>query len=65
LVEWNRIPQEIIDASNRFDPGKATSCNYERQKRRTFRTRTFGISFFQVRDQSVTQVDRVAERFHC
>src|SRR5205823_1365133 len=60
-----RVAQEIVNAGDSFNASKASTGDHECEQRRTFRTCTFGIRFFQMCDQSVTQLDRVAKRFHC
>ena len=63
-IERKRVAQEIVDARDRFDAGKAAAGNDERQQRRTIRPRAFGVGFFEMRDQTIAQLNRVAERLH-
>src|SRR6266496_2209541 len=63
-IERKRIAQEIVDARNGFDSGKATTRNDKGQQRRAFGPRAFRIGFLEMRDQPIAQLNRVAERFH-
>ena len=64
-IERQRVAQEIVNAGDSFNASKTSTGDHECEQRRTFRTCTFGIRFFQMCDQSIAQLDRVAKRFHC
>src|SRR6266542_2089500 len=63
-IERERIAQEIVDTSDSFDSGEAATRNDKGQQWRAFRPRAFRIGFFEMRDQPIAQLNRVAERFH-
>src|SRR6266480_2739164 len=64
-IEPQRDTQAIVNADDSFNASKTSTGDHECEQGRTFGTCTFGIRFFQMCDQSVTQLDRVAKRFHC
>src|SRR5436190_13051388 len=64
-IERKRVAQEIVNAGDGFNASETSTGDHECEQGRTFRTCTFGIRFFQMFDQSITQLDRVAKRFHC
>src|SRR5437016_9970129 len=63
-IERKRVAQEIVDARDGFDSGEAATCNDKGQQRRAFRPRAFRIGLFEMRDQPIAQLNRVAERLH-
>src|SRR5881392_1669941 len=64
-IERQRVAQEIVNAGDSFNASKTSTGHHECEQGRTFPTCTFGIRFFQMCDQSVTQLNSVAKRFHC
>src|SRR6266576_7073837 len=64
-IERKRVAQEIVDTRDGFDSGEPATRNDKGQQRRAFCPRAFRIGFFEMRDQPITQLNRVAERFHC
>src|SRR5437899_5359557 len=63
-IERKRVAQEIVDTRDGFDSGEPATRNDKGQQRRAFRPRTFRIGLFEMRDQPIAQLNRVAERFH-
>src|SRR5215470_13852643 len=63
FVERNRIAQEVIDGSNRFDSREAASGNDDRHQRVSCFS-AFEIRFLQVLDQAVSEKDGVSQRLH-
>src|SRR5438093_9833243 len=63
-IERKRVTQKIVDARDRLDACKSAAGYNKSQQRRAFRARTFGVGFFEMCDQPIAQLNRVAERFH-
>src|SRR5438128_8219677 len=63
-IERKRVAQEIVDTRDGFDSCEAATRNDKGQQWRAFGPRAFRIGFFEMRDQPIPQLNRVAERFH-
>jgi len=62
-VRGKRCPHEVVDSSDRFNPGKTAAGDDKGQERR-FYFAALAVGFFQVGDQVVAQSHGIAQRFH-
>src|SRR5258707_15433813 len=63
-IKWQHIVQKIVDASDRFHAGETTASYNKRQQRFALFGGAFRVGFLEVRDESVAQLNGIAQRLH-